>query len=148
MSLWTARKNTSIWCPGRLDGTCRRCADAAVPLLSTPANERNAVVSPNGRWLAYESDESGQVEVHVRPFPDVKSGHWQISTSGGTHPLWGRDGTELFYYAPRTPPRAGELMVFGPRAREPESSSDHSRVVGKGKSIRGGGTRRGRGSAR
>jgi serine/threonine-protein kinase len=80
-----------------------RTPQAAVPLLSTPANERNAVVSPDNRWLAYESDESGQVEVHVRPFPDVKSGHWQISTAGGTHPLWSRNGTELFYYAPRTP---------------------------------------------
>jgi serine/threonine-protein kinase len=82
--------------------------DAAVPLLSTPANERNAVVSPNGRWLAYESDESGEVEVHVRQFPDVKSGHWQVSTGGGTHPLWSRDGKELFYYAPATP---SALMV-------------------------------------
>jgi serine/threonine-protein kinase len=82
--------------------------DATEPLLSTPANERNAVVSPDGRWLAYQSDESGGVEVHVRPFPDVKSGHWQVSTGGGTRPLWSRDGKELSYYAPK-PPAA--LMV-------------------------------------
>jgi len=59
----------------------------------------NPEVSPDGRWLAYQSSESGRNEVYVRPFPDVNSGRWQISTAGGTGPLWSRDGRELFYLA-------------------------------------------------
>ena len=47
--------------------------------------------------MAYESNQSGQGEVYVRPFPNVDDGQWQISTSGGTHPLWASNGRELFY---------------------------------------------------
>ena len=68
-------------------------------LLETRANELNAVISPDGRWLAYQSDESGLPEVYARPFPDVNSGRWQVSTSGGRSPQWRRDGRELFYVA-------------------------------------------------
>jgi serine/threonine-protein kinase len=70
---------------------------ASTPLLHMPFNEQNADISPDGRWLAYQSDESGRAEVYVRPFPDVAEGRWQISTGGGTRPLWSRDGRELFY---------------------------------------------------
>src|SRR5262249_41768920 len=48
-------------------------------------------------WLAYQSDESARAEIYVRPFPNVGAGRWPISTSGGTRPLWSRDGRELFY---------------------------------------------------
>jgi eukaryotic-like serine/threonine-protein kinase len=54
-------------------------------------------ISPNGRWISYASNESGKYEVYVCPFPDVKNGKWQVSTSGGNHPLWSPDGRELFY---------------------------------------------------
>jgi eukaryotic-like serine/threonine-protein kinase len=54
-------------------------------------------ISPNGRYLAYESVESDRRQVHVRPFPHVNGGRWQISTRGGTRPAWSRDGRELFY---------------------------------------------------
>ena len=57
----------------------------------------NPEVSPDGRWLAYESNESGASEIFVRPFPALDSGRWQVSTGGGTRPLWSRDGRELFY---------------------------------------------------
>jgi serine/threonine-protein kinase len=53
--------------------------------------------SPNGRYIAYQSDESGRLEIYVRPFPRVDSGRWQISTAGGTRPVWARSGRELFY---------------------------------------------------
>ena len=53
--------------------------------------------SPNGRYIAYQSDESGRLEVYVRPFPQVDSGRWQISTAGGTRPAWASNGRELFY---------------------------------------------------
>jgi serine/threonine-protein kinase len=69
------------------------------PLIQTNAGERNAEISPNGRWLAYQSDESGRLEVYVRPFPDVNSGQTQVSNGGGW-PLWSRDGRELFYLGP------------------------------------------------
>ena len=68
-------------------------------VLSREFNERSAALSPDGAWLAYESNESGPYEVYVRPFPDVEAGKWQVSTAGGQAPLWSRDGTELFYRA-------------------------------------------------
>jgi serine/threonine-protein kinase len=70
------------------------------PLVQTMAMERNGELSPDGRWLAYESNASGRTEIYVRPFPDTNAGHWQISTGGGTRPMWSRSGLELFYVAP------------------------------------------------
>jgi len=68
------------------------------PLIHSPANELWAEVSPDGRWVAYDSDESGQFEVYVRPFPDAYQGsRWQVSAAGGRQPVWSRDGRELFY---------------------------------------------------
>src|SRR5688500_8454426 len=65
--------------------------------------QRNAVLSPDGRWLAYESDESGTPEVYVRPFPDVNAGRWQVSAGGGRWPIWHprAGGRELFYASPK-----------------------------------------------
>jgi eukaryotic-like serine/threonine-protein kinase len=67
------------------------------PLVQTPFTERNGELSPDGHWLAYDSNESGRFQIYVRPFPDVNSGHWQISANGGSSPLWARNGRELFY---------------------------------------------------
>lgn len=67
-----------------------------VPFLQTPFIERSARISPNGRFVAYESDESGRVEVFVRPFPKGE-GRSQVSANGGVQPRWSRDGKELFY---------------------------------------------------
>ena len=69
------------------------------PLLATEFVERNAEISPDGRWMAYESDESGQFEIYVRPFPDVNSGRWLVSSGSGTEPLWSPAGSEIFYRA-------------------------------------------------
>jgi serine/threonine-protein kinase len=66
-------------------------------LVHTQFSERNGVVSPDGRWLAYESNASGRLEIYVRPFPQVDGGQWLVSTNGGSRPLWARDGRELFY---------------------------------------------------
>ncbi len=68
-----------------------------LPLFGGPANELTAEVSPNGRWIAYDSDESGQFEVYVRPYPDVHRRRWAVSAGGGRQPLWSRNGGELFY---------------------------------------------------
>jgi serine/threonine-protein kinase len=67
------------------------------PLLHGPFLERNPAISPDGRWLAYQSAESGGFEIYVRPFPQVDGGRWQISADGGTQPAWSPDGQELFY---------------------------------------------------
>jgi len=67
-------------------------------LIATAANEMNSIVSPDGRWLAYQSNESGRDEICVRPFPAVDTGRWQVSTDGGTRPHWRGDGRELFYF--------------------------------------------------
>jgi len=53
----------------------------------TKFDERNGIVSPDGHWLAYESNSSGPFEVYVQPFPNVGGGQWEVSTAGGTQPL-------------------------------------------------------------
>ena len=66
------------------------------PVAATSFMEFNPALSPNGRWLAHASDESGRNEVYVRPFPGP-GGRWQVSTGGGFQPVWSRDGRELFF---------------------------------------------------
>ena len=68
-------------------------------LLDESFSETNAQVSPDGRWLAYQSNESGRFEIYVRPFPNVDDGLQPVSSDGGSRPRWSADGTELFYYA-------------------------------------------------
>jgi serine/threonine-protein kinase len=65
-------------------------------LLQTSSDERQPSFSPDGRWLAYESTESGDFQIYVRAFPD-KGGKWQISSSGGAYPMWSRSDRELFF---------------------------------------------------
>ena len=103
-----------------LDGTRQIQA-----LIETPSNERNGVVSPDGRWLAYESDSSGQFEIYVRLFPNVNEGQWKVSTSGGTRPLWAPNGQELFYVDP-----SGALMAARVDARGSAwSASSPSKIL-------------------
>jgi Tol biopolymer transport system component len=76
------------------------------PFLETEFNERYGQFSPDGRWVAYSSDESGRDEIYVRPFSSASgetassaAGKWLISNGGGSHPIWRRDGRELYYIA-------------------------------------------------
>ena len=89
----------------------------AQPFLRTPFNEGAARFSPDGRWLAYISNESGRYEIYVQPYPGP-GGKWQISTEGGTEPVWNPNGRELFY-------RSGEKMM------EVEVTTQPSFSVGK-----------------
>jgi eukaryotic-like serine/threonine-protein kinase len=76
-----------------------RAKPEAITLFEAPEyfNEMLPQVSPDGKWLAYQSTESGEMEVYVRPFPNVSGGRRQISVGGGFAPLWSRDGREIFY---------------------------------------------------
>jgi eukaryotic-like serine/threonine-protein kinase len=66
-------------------------------LLHEKYIEMRPKISSDGRWMAYVSNESGKLEIYVRPFPEVNRDRWQVSSSGGTAPLWSPDGRELFY---------------------------------------------------
>src|SRR6184192_2692801 len=72
---------------------------APVPVVATRFTEMAPALSPNGRWLAYVSNETGEDEIYVVPFPNTGAGKWAISAGGGTEPLWSHRGGELFYRA-------------------------------------------------
>jgi serine/threonine-protein kinase len=67
------------------------------PVAAEPYDEKGFSLSPDGRWIAYESTETGRDEIYVRPFPNAQDGKWQISTSGGTNPKFSRSGRELYF---------------------------------------------------
>jgi len=83
-------RNILIYQPG-VDSSPREL------LASAQADESAPELSPDGRWLAYVSDETGRDEVYIRPFPNVDAGKWQVSTDGAQAPLWAHSGRELFY---------------------------------------------------
>jgi hypothetical protein len=80
-------------------GSSRSTAPQRPPFIATEFDENYGRISPDGQWVAYTSDESGQDEVYVVPFPEP-GGKWQVSPAGGTMPRWRGDGRELFYMAP------------------------------------------------
>jgi serine/threonine-protein kinase len=94
------------------------------PFLQTPANEGNAIFSPDGRWLAYVSDESGRDEVYVRPV-EGSGGKWQISTQGGGEPVWARSGKELFY-------RDGDKMMAVAVESKPQFTAGKPKLLFEG----------------
>ena len=91
-------------------------------LLDTEFNDGTAAISPDGHWIAYSSDETGQYEVCVRPFPAVNDGQWQVSTSGGFQPVWSPHGRELIYRG------SGNLMV-APFETDPTFASGAPEVL-------------------
>jgi Tol biopolymer transport system component len=72
----------------------------STPLVDTPFNEQDGALSPDNRWLAYSSDQTGRAEVFVRSL-STDAGRWQVSTEGGSFPTWRADGRELYYLTPR-----------------------------------------------
>ena len=85
-----------------------------VPILQTRADERNPQVSPDGKWIAYSSNESGRSEIYVRPFPEGP-GRILVSVNGGVFPRWRRDGRELYFMSLVTlgSMMASEIRVSG-----------------------------------
>jgi Tol biopolymer transport system component len=83
------------------------------PYLTTPFNESEASLSPDGRWIAYTSNESGMNQVIVRSFPDPSRDRRQISTHGGVHPRWSGDGKEIYYLDP-----SGRVVAVAVNANE------------------------------
>ena len=97
------------------------------PLVQTTFVERNGVVSPNSRWLAYETNEAGRFEIWVQPYPVGNSGRWQVSNEGGTRPLWARNGKELFYVS-----LTGTLMSVGVEGGATWTATAPTQLIGRG----------------
>jgi eukaryotic-like serine/threonine-protein kinase len=94
------------------------------PFLGTPFNEGGTRFSPDGRWLAYVSNESGRPEIYVQPYPGP-GGKWQVSTEGGTEPAWNRTGRELFY-------RSGNKMMTVETTTQPSFTVGKPRMLFEG----------------
>ncbi|MGB2888252.1 MAG: protein kinase [Candidatus Acidiferrales bacterium] len=97
----------------------------AQPFLRTPFNESAPRFSPDGRWLAYVSNESSHNEIYVRPYPGP-GGKWQISTEGGTEPAWNPNGRELFY-------RSSDKMMAVDIATQPSFAAGTPRMLFEGR---------------
>jgi len=97
------------------------------PFLRTPFNEGGPWFSPDGHWLAYMSDESGRAEIYVQLYPGP-GGKWQISTDGGTEPVWNPKGRELFY-------RSGDKMMAVDITTQPSFSAGKPRMLFEGRYV-------------
>lgn len=102
-------------------------ADAAHPILNTIASENNPDMSKDGRWIAYQSNESGQNEIYIRPYPEL-SGKWQVSKSGGNQACWSPDGTALYF-------RHGVQLLKATIKTEPSLSIGTPEVVFESDSV-------------
>jgi Tol biopolymer transport system component len=95
------------------------------PLLQTPFDESGATFSPNGRWVAYTSNQSGRFEIYVQAFPEGGA-KWQISSDGGAEPVWARNGRELFF-------RSGDKMLVVDVITDSSFHAGTPRVLFKGR---------------
>jgi Tol biopolymer transport system component len=94
-----------------LDMTTREHQSRVV--ANTPFDETMADLSPDGRWVAYQTNESGRFEIVVQAFPDA-GGKWQVSTGGGAAPRWRADGREIYFLAPDATMMAVPVTASGP----------------------------------
>ncbi len=94
-----------------------------LPIANTAADEYGPTLSPDGRWVAYTSQETGSPEVYVRPFPNAADGKYQVSANGGSEPLWSHSGREIFYV------NASNQMVAASVAVAPSFSVTGQKVL-------------------
>ena len=115
---------TNINMAGRGDILAIRPGVDSAPreIVATDANEMSPGLSPDARWLVYSSNESGQGEVYVVPFPNSRDGKWMVSVDGGTTPRWSPTGRELFY-------TTGNAMMVVPVTTTPTFSAGAPRVL-------------------
>jgi serine/threonine protein kinase len=112
---WVIGDKDSIWAQPLSPG--KTGAEQKLIPLNEGSNANYARLSPDGKWIAYNSDETGRDEIFVRTFPNP-GGKWQVSANGGSHPVWSRDGKELYYIAPD-----GNLMAADVK-NQPDGSFD------------------------
>ena len=110
---------------GQVPSTASGQGRKAQPFLRTRFDEEVPRFSPDGRWLAYVSNESGRNEIYVQPYPGP-GGKWQISTEGGAEPVWNRNGRELFY-------RTGDKMMAVEITTQPGFSAGKPRMLFEGR---------------
>ena len=104
-------------------------------LLASDSGERHAQISPDGRWMVYSSDELGQPEILVRPFPNVADGGpWRVSRAGGEEPIWSPNGTEIYY-------RQGSRVMAATVATTPAFVATQQRELFSGPYLRSSGFR-------
>jgi len=97
---WSRRGDWIVYRVTPRDIFARSANGDTVTVIATQFEERAPALSPDGRWIAYQSDASGRYEVYVRPFPAASTAQWQVSTNGGTLPRWAPDGRTLYYESP------------------------------------------------
>ena len=122
----TETNNQDIWV---LDLDAAAGKDAALPFLDTPASELSAAFSPDGRWIAYMSDEAGVYNVYLRRFPGGESKR-RVSSHNGWSPLWSADGRELFFQAGSA---SGAQMFATEVHEEPEFNFSEPRLLFEGR---------------
>jgi eukaryotic-like serine/threonine-protein kinase len=95
---WALRLGGESGVTGLRDIVALRTGETeTLPIAAEPYDEKAAALSPDGRWIAYESNETGDDEIYVRPFPNAEDGKWQVSAGGGLNPRWSRGGGEIFF---------------------------------------------------
>jgi serine/threonine protein kinase len=99
-------------------------------LLESDYVESHPRISPDGRWMAYFSDETGDMQIFVRPFPEVDQGKWQVSVDGGQSPLWSPDGRELYYLN-------GDAIMEAQVNTEPTFSASKPKILFRGNYVTG-----------
>jgi Tol biopolymer transport system component len=125
VDIWVLRMGDPSASSGQVPSAGSWQVRKAQPFLRTPFNEGGPRFSPDGRWLAYMSDDSGRYEIYVQPYPGP-GGKWQISTEGGTEPAWNRSGRELFY-------RSGDKMMVVDIATQPGFAAGKPRMLFEGR---------------
>ncbi len=128
---WTADRKTLVFMEaseginGDIGAVLMEGDGAKKQLLHENQREVEPRISPDGQWMAYSSDESGQFQIYVRPYPEVHGGKWQVSSVEGVWPLWSPDGRELFY-------RSGDRYMAVPVKTEPTFSFETPKVLFQG----------------